>query len=54
MRHIETRLCYCDPDCYASGRPDNSQISLITPEEAGAILESALMVLHNGENGLAY
>jgi hypothetical protein len=54
VRHIEMRRCYCDPDCYAFGRPDNSRISPVTPQEAGAILESALMVLHNGENGLAY
>ena len=54
VRHIETRLCYFDPDCYASGRPDNFQISPITPEDAGAILESALMELRNGENELAF
>jgi hypothetical protein len=23
LRHIETRLCYCDHGCYASVRPDN-------------------------------
>jgi hypothetical protein len=54
LRHIETQLCYCDPDCYASGRLDNSQISSVTPQEAGAILQSALMKLRKGENELAY
>ena len=54
LRHIETRLCYCNPDCYVSGRPDNCSIVPVTPQEAGAILESALMVLHSGENELAY
>jgi hypothetical protein len=26
LRHIETRLYYCDPDCYASARPDDRGI----------------------------
>lgn len=55
LRHVETRLCYCDHDCFACSRPDNSRVGPLTPQEASAILESALMVLlHDGESELAY
>jgi hypothetical protein len=55
LRHIETRLCYCDADCYASLCPDNLGIGPFTPDQAGAVLESALTFLyHTSESDLAY
>jgi hypothetical protein len=55
LRHIETRLCYCDPGCYASARPDDLGIGPFTPDQAGAVLEAALTFLHhNRDNDLAY
>jgi hypothetical protein len=55
LRQIETRLCYCDPGCYASVHPGNLEIGPFIPDQAGAVLESALMFLHhNRESDLAY
>ena len=47
LRHIETRLYYCDPDCYASARPNDRGIDPLTQDQAGAIPESTLTLLHH-------
>jgi hypothetical protein len=42
LRHIETRLLYCDPKCHSSVRADDHAIRPFNKHEAGAILKSAL------------
>jgi hypothetical protein len=55
LRHIETQLCYCDSGCYGAVCPDNPGIGPFTPDQAGAVLESALAFLyHANESDLAY
>jgi hypothetical protein len=55
LRHIETRLFFCDPGCYASVRVDNLGIGSFTLYQPGAVPESALTFLHhNRDSDLAY
>ena len=42
LRHIETRLLYCDPDCHGSVCPDDHAIGPFDQHEAGAILKCVL------------
>ena len=42
LRHLETRLVYCDPDCYGSVCLDYQAIGPFNQHEAGAILKSVL------------
>ena len=50
LRHIETRLLYCDPNCYGSVRPDDYAIRPSNEREAGAILKSALEPFQEVQN----
>jgi hypothetical protein len=55
LRHIETRLYYCDPDCYASVHAHDAGIRPFTSRDAGATLASALTLLNlSSEAELAY
>ena len=45
LRRIETRLFYCDHDCYASADPEDSGIGPITMPQARASLKSTLALL---------
>ena len=42
LRHIKTRLVYCDPNYDGSVCPDDHAIRPINEHEAGAILKSTL------------
>jgi hypothetical protein len=45
LRRIETRLFYCDHDCYAAARPEVSRMGPITQPQARANLMSTLALL---------
>ena len=45
LRHIETRLLFCDCDCYASAQSDDSRIGPTTGPQARASLKSTLALL---------
>jgi len=45
LRRIDTRLFYCDHDCYAAARLDVSRMSPIAQHQAGASLMSTLALL---------
>lgn len=48
LRHIETRLLYCDPNCHSSVRPDDHAIRPFNEHEAGAISKVRLGVISEG------
>ena len=50
LRHIETRLLYCDPNCHGSVHPDDHAIRPFNEHEAGAILKSALESFQEVQN----
>lgn len=45
LRHIETRLFYCDHDCYAAVRPEVTGIGPITRPQARASLSTLALLL---------
>ena len=50
LRHIETRLLYCDPNCHGSVRSDDHAIGPFNQHEADAILKFALEPFHEAQN----
>ena len=50
LRHIETRLLYCDPNCHSSVHPDDHAVRPFNEHEAGAILKSALESFQEVQN----
>jgi hypothetical protein len=42
LRDIETRLCYCDPGCYASVRPNKLGSDPFVPDPARAAADGPM------------